>query len=75
MGSPAVATMRRLRRLEWAKGASPFAMKERMAVGAVYKTATPCASITWPKRVSSGKLGKPSHITTVAPFARGPYTR
>src|SRR4051812_12073563 len=74
MGSPTEPSRRSDVMLQRAGYSVPHFMKARIAVGAVYKIVTLCFSIIRQKRSLSGASGAPSYITTVAPFAMGPYT-
>ena len=72
MGSPTLPSRRSLRKSYWAGMASPSFIRARIAVGAVYRMVTPCASQIFQKRPPSGKVGAPSYIRMVAPAASGP---
>src|SRR5436189_5878412 len=73
IGSPTVPNTFNLDKSFPLNGSSPKPIKERMAVGAVYKISTLYLSTISQKRPASGQVGMPSNIRLVAPAASGPY--
>src|SRR5579884_430994 len=74
IGSPTVPSSRRLD-MSWRAGYSvPQRMKERIAVGAVYRMVMRYFSTSAQKRSLSGQSGAPSYMMLVAPFTIGPKT-
>src|SRR5690606_29933310 len=67
MGSPTEPSLVILLRSLLSMYSSPAAIKERMAVGAVYKIFTLCFATTSHNRPASGQVGIPSNIKEVAP--------
>ena len=73
IGSPTVPNTFKLLRSWSFTGPKPNPIKERIAVGAVYKIFTWNLSIILQNLPASGKVGIPSNIKEVPPALSGPY--
>src|SRR5262245_59931481 len=74
IGSPTVPNVVNVSSLCPCTGSNPKPIKERMAVGAVYRIFTLCLSTISQNLPASGQVGIPSNNNVVAPALSGPYT-